>query len=308
MGRYRQQGFGATNCRTIKQCSESYIKRCNRSFGILAGVTNCKIVITFSEIFRSETLREIISLLCSTIRASNYNFPKCGVYDDGCHLVEFIRNHYGQDLKRTSASTSLYETKFSVDRTHFKGHVGRWCRANMNPYKNEMLNGINTQAAEQLFSWVKNYANILSSLGWRRMPIYLLLLFHYKNLERMSIRPTHAFNIASSVPFTPTVSLAHAADTEQVSKYKEQQKQKKAFPLTTDETSCTKLETEIGVKQQVSKQKQSKKKKFKVADMNTIQNLVKKMEELVNKEEKKEIRQRNRKERKQPARINNQQQ
>ncbi|CAF4905945.1 unnamed protein product [Rotaria socialis] len=68
MGRYRQHGFGATNCRTIKQRSESYIKRCSRSFGILAGVTNCKIVITFSEIFRSETLREIISLLCSTIR------------------------------------------------------------------------------------------------------------------------------------------------------------------------------------------------------------------------------------------------
>ncbi|CAF4718727.1 unnamed protein product, partial [Rotaria magnacalcarata] len=68
MGRYRQHGFGATNCRTIKQRSESYIKRCSRSFGVLAGVTNCKIVITFSEIFRSETLREIISLLCSTIR------------------------------------------------------------------------------------------------------------------------------------------------------------------------------------------------------------------------------------------------
>ncbi|CAF2062703.1 unnamed protein product [Rotaria magnacalcarata] len=68
MGRYRQHEFGATICRTIKQRSESYIKRCNRPFDILAGVTNYKIVITFSEIFRSENLREIISLLCSTIR------------------------------------------------------------------------------------------------------------------------------------------------------------------------------------------------------------------------------------------------
>ncbi|CAF3339696.1 unnamed protein product [Rotaria socialis] len=68
MGRYRQRGFGATNCRTIKERSATYIERCNRSFGILAGVTNCKILNTFSEIFRSETLREIISLLCSTIR------------------------------------------------------------------------------------------------------------------------------------------------------------------------------------------------------------------------------------------------
>ncbi len=64
----RQSGFDATNCRTIKERSNKYIERCSRSFGILAAVTNCKIVVTYSEIFRSETLREIISLLCSTIR------------------------------------------------------------------------------------------------------------------------------------------------------------------------------------------------------------------------------------------------
>lgn len=69
--------------------------------------------------------------------ASDYNFPKCGVYDDGCHLVEFIRNHYGLDLAETPASKLLYETRFSVDRTHFKGHVGAWCRAHMNPNKNK---------------------------------------------------------------------------------------------------------------------------------------------------------------------------
>lgn len=62
------QGLGATNCRTSKSGSESYIKRCSRSFGVIVGVTNCKVIVTFSELFRSETLREIISLLCSTIR------------------------------------------------------------------------------------------------------------------------------------------------------------------------------------------------------------------------------------------------
>ena len=66
--RYHLHGFGATSCHTIKQRSDKYIQRCSRSFGILAAVTNCKVVVTFSEIFRSETLREIISLLCSTIR------------------------------------------------------------------------------------------------------------------------------------------------------------------------------------------------------------------------------------------------
>ena len=120
----------------------------------------------------------------------------------------------------------------------------------MNPYKNKseyawlkildfllislVLDGINTQAAEQLFSWVKSYANILSNLGWRKMPVYLLLLFHYKNLERVSIRPTHVFNIVSrmkgfpiliyqfqilSVPIVPTISLAHMADIQQALNY-----------------------------------------------------------------------------------------
>ncbi|CAF4783514.1 unnamed protein product, partial [Rotaria sp. Silwood1] len=66
--KYRPRGFGATNCGTIKEQSEKYIERCSRSFGILAVVTNCKIIVSYAEIFRSETLREIISLLCSTIR------------------------------------------------------------------------------------------------------------------------------------------------------------------------------------------------------------------------------------------------
>ncbi|CAF4025283.1 unnamed protein product [Adineta steineri] len=153
--KYQQHGFGATNCRTLKQKSQSYVERCNRSFGILAAVTNCKIVITYSEIFRSETLREIISLLCSTIR---------------------------------------------------------------------VLDNINTQAAEQLFSWVKTYANILSTLGWRRMPIYLLLIFHYKNLERVGIRPTRIFNIISSIPNVPTISLAYMADVKQVQQHEKTQR------------------------------------------------------------------------------------
>ena len=82
--------------------------------------------------------------------------------------MEFIRKHYGQDLKCTSASKLLHETQFSVDRMHFKEYVGRWCRAHMNSYKNKsehawlkildfllislVLDGVNIQAAEQLFS------------------------------------------------------------------------------------------------------------------------------------------------------------
>ena len=92
-----------------------------------------------------------------------------------------------------------------------------------------VLDGINTEAAEQLFSWLKGYASILSCLGWRRSPLLLLILFHNKNLERTSVRPSRTFDIVSHVsciigrnvpcpfqigrvPRVTNVSLAHAAD------------------------------------------------------------------------------------------------
>ena len=65
-------GLNATSCRTQKSKPESYVDRCSRSFGVIAGVTNCKIIVTFSELFRSETLRKILSLLFSTIRGMNH--------------------------------------------------------------------------------------------------------------------------------------------------------------------------------------------------------------------------------------------
>jgi hypothetical protein len=58
-----------------------------------------------------------------------------------------------------------------------------------------VLNGINTEAAEQLFSWLKRYSAILSCLGWQRIPLFLLILFHNKNLERTKVRPTHVFDL-----------------------------------------------------------------------------------------------------------------
>ena len=63
-------------------------------------------------------------------------FPAAGCYDDGCHLVQYLHKHLGKDLKPTKAAITLSNVKFSVDRTHFKNHVGKWCIANMNPDNN----------------------------------------------------------------------------------------------------------------------------------------------------------------------------
>jgi hypothetical protein len=139
------------------------------------------------------------------------------VYDDGCHLAEYVHNHIGHDLNRTAASELLASTPISVDRMHFKNHVGRFCRAQMNPDTNRcktlphycfyiiildffrlVLDGINTQAAEQCFSWLRKYASIISSMNWLRAPIFMIIIFHLKNLSYVRRKPSDIFSIVSS--------------------------------------------------------------------------------------------------------------
>jgi hypothetical protein len=64
--------LNATSCRTIKARSDEYVKKCTRSFGIIALVSNCRIITSFSELYRSETLREIINLFAVTIRGIKF--------------------------------------------------------------------------------------------------------------------------------------------------------------------------------------------------------------------------------------------
>ena len=68
--------------------------------------------------------------------ASDGGFPSYAIYDDGCHLVQFIKNHLGHDFRKMRATQCLDQIKCSVDRVHFKNQVGTWCRCNMNSDKN----------------------------------------------------------------------------------------------------------------------------------------------------------------------------
>ncbi|CAF3077858.1 unnamed protein product [Rotaria socialis] len=145
------------------------------------------------------------------------SLPRIACYDDGCHLVRFVQKNVGKLITNTPASEALKMTKFYIDKSHWKNHVGTWCKENMSPYSNSDLNMINTQCAEQHFSWLKRYSAIISSLGWMRAPLYLLVLFHYKNLSTCNVRPTTHFNIAHLVPDAPTISLPHAASIQQES-------------------------------------------------------------------------------------------
>lgn len=58
-----------------------------------------------------------------------------------------------------------------------------------------MLKDVNTQAAEQTFAWLKQYAHIMSSLNHLRAPLFMLILFHLKNLSMVNKTTSFVFNI-----------------------------------------------------------------------------------------------------------------
>lgn len=62
-----ENNLNATNCRTRKDRPDDYVNKCIRSFGFIALVFNCRVITAFSELFRSETLREIINLFVASI-------------------------------------------------------------------------------------------------------------------------------------------------------------------------------------------------------------------------------------------------
>jgi hypothetical protein len=56
-----------------------------------------------------------------------------------------------------------------------------------------VLDNVNTQAAEQTFSWIRQYAAMISSMNWLHAPIFMLTLFHLKNLSLVRRRPSDIF-------------------------------------------------------------------------------------------------------------------
>ena len=96
-----------------------------------------------------------------------------------------------------------------------------------------VLKDVNTQAAEQTFSWLKNYARMISSMGWMRTPLFIMTLFHLKNLATVNRPPSSVFDVvrvcntiacvdrfllfkALKVPNVTGVSLCHLAEDLQM--------------------------------------------------------------------------------------------
>lgn len=184
----------SVTCCTLKQRSNTYIDKCLRSFGFIVYATNCSVIVAFTEIFRSETIKEILNGLISIVNISP-SLPPCIVYDDACHLIRrLIDGQLNGEFNTTPALLYLNMKTYNIDRLHITNHTDRWCRKNLDPEKNPLLTGVNTEACEQLFSWTNGYATSFTNMNASRCRLMLLLTFHLRNCFLKKINP-HQFNI-----------------------------------------------------------------------------------------------------------------
>ncbi|VDI47870.1 Hypothetical predicted protein [Mytilus galloprovincialis] len=132
-----------------------------RTAGILVGGFPCGHVTMADEIFGTESLTQVTGHVSQNIE----NFPcfpdiNCLVYDDACHLKKFVNKRYPNER--------ISSLKLKCDRVHFKNHVDEWCLENCDPNKEILLENVNTETMEQLFSWLSSfsYMDIMAVIGF----------------------------------------------------------------------------------------------------------------------------------------------
>ena len=100
-------------------------------------------------------------------------------------------NRYGYNKERRCLNeiTEFFASRrLAVDFLHFKNHVGKWCKENMDPYKYDDLKSVNTVVCEQQFSWSNHMANVkaMNEERFSHYWLYVLDLHNHhieKNLE-----------------------------------------------------------------------------------------------------------------------------
>ena len=203
--------YDALSCKTLKSKPGNYISNTFRTLGIVLWTLNCNVIISSIELLRAESIKEIISGLCQIIRFSQIgvdkdnaaicHVPQNIIYDDGCHLVKTIIDHFDGMLRRNEATTFLYQNcKFNIDRMHYQNHRDKWCKKYLNPDNNPDLTGINTESCEQTFSWLNKFAKSFSRMCSTRCRLALYLMLHHWNCNHIKLNP---YDKDIGFPFLP---------------------------------------------------------------------------------------------------------
>lgn len=80
-----------------------------------------------------------------------------------------------------------------IDNLQLKGHKDPRCKKFFDPKKNKVTKNVNTQVAEQTFSWFSLFKHIGRYMNYERYWIFVLALLHERNkisIHRRKARET----------------------------------------------------------------------------------------------------------------------
>ncbi|CAF0844130.1 unnamed protein product [Brachionus calyciflorus] len=163
------------NCQTLKSLCMPCEKK-NRTVGEFLAVFNCGIICGFREIFGSETLTQATCFLMDLYQEIEIK-PNFIMYDDGCHLKQFIDTSH-KIINKTKRYKELMTKTIVIDRFHYKGHKKRndYCKTKCNPEKYADLNSINTSVVEQINFWFSGFKYISKHMKKERFKFFVFVM------------------------------------------------------------------------------------------------------------------------------------
>ena len=102
------------------------------------------------------------------------------VYDDACHLDRFKRNPKRANINETTKIVAKIECW--IDRMHARNHKTE-CQEKYSSYRAKSLQGVDTEACEQLFSWLSSYRFIVKHMNRHRFLFFIWFLLWQRNLQ-----------------------------------------------------------------------------------------------------------------------------
>ena len=183
-----------------------------KTAGVLAAVSPCLQIMAIRPMFASESMTQIDFLVCDLLVL----FPTLTfmLYDNACGMRRHLRHRAvaaASDILQHSAWQRLLQLRWVVDRLHWCYH--RACRnpehshydPDVSPHAHPLLQGIDTEAAEQIFHIANRWQIILSSTAPVHQELFMLLFAFEHNRN-------HSCAGAASRRITATSAVPSAAE------------------------------------------------------------------------------------------------
>lgn len=156
----------------------------NRTAGVMVIVKPCGIMVSAQEMLSCESPSQLFIQLLRLHCDSPVEVKYLG-YDRACEFHPFLRN---LSKKGNSGAEQLLSLKYLVDRFHVKGHTTPECDLNSDscqyhpdhPDFAELLD-VNTECAEQCFSWLGKFKHTMKYMSQYKFKFFLYTIINARN-------------------------------------------------------------------------------------------------------------------------------